>query len=582
MSEAGSPSHPHDPDPSGDRLTARFRSILDTAQEGIWVTDVAGRTVFANPHMAEILGTEISHVEAASLLDFVDPEERAIVSANDAMTACGEVRRYETMLLRPDRSERWVLVSSAPLADPGTGTTGAFEILHMMTDITDRKRDEAELRRVTLHDGLTGLPNRRLLTDRLARHLVMRTRRPTAVLFLNIDNFKDINNSRGHAVGDEVLVEVALRLSRTARHQDTVARAGGDEFLVLSEDIADIDEAVALAERIRTSLHPPMRCGDTNFLVTASVGIAMSPPSDAAELVRGAGIAMYRAKQNGRNSIAVFDHHNELEVQERVRVQSDLRHAVAHHELEVWYQPIVHLDDARVTGVEALVRWRHPTRGLLLPRAFMSVAESTGLIREIGLDVLETACHDATAWRDPDHPVPVSVNISGLQVVDERLCEQVEVVLEKTGMDPAWLTLEVTESSAMRDRQTADRNLAGLHDLGIRLALDDFGTGYSSLSFLRQFPVEVVKIDQSFVAGIGERTEDELIVAGVISLAHALGHVVIAEGIETIEQRDALQRLGCRWGQGFLWSRAVPLAELAGTIARIERSRDEEPILAPR
>ncbi len=296
----------------------------------------------------------------------------------------------------------------------------------------------------------------------------------------------------------------------------------------------------------------------------------MSPPSDAAELVRGAGIAMYRAKENGRNNVAVFDHHNELEVQERVRVQSDLRQAVTNEELEVWYQPIVHLESMKVLGVEALVRWRHPTRGLLLPGSFMSVAESTGLIREIGLDVLATACRDATAWRDPDHPVRVSVNISGLQVVDERLCEQVEVILQKTGMDPTWLTLEVTESSAMRDQQTAERNLNGLHALGIRLALDDFGTGYSSLSFLRQLPVEVVKIDQSFVAGLGERTEDELIVAGVISMAHALGHVVIAEGIETVEQRDALQRLGCLWGQGFLWSRAVPLAELASTISAIE------------
>jgi diguanylate cyclase (GGDEF)-like protein len=410
----------------------------------------------------------------------------------------------------------------------------------------------------------------------------MRTRRPTAVLFLNIDSFKDINDSRGHVIGDEVLVEVARRLSQTARHQDTVARSGSDEFLVLSEDIADIDEAVALAERMRTSLHAPMRIGDTDFVVTASVGIAMSPPSDAAELVRGAGIAMYRAKQNGRNNIAVFDHHNEIEVQERVRVQSDLRQAVKRGEFEVWYQPIVHLDDAMVSGVEALVRWRHPTRGLLLPRSFMSVAESTGLIREIGLDVLETACHEATAWRDPAHPVRVSVNISGLQVVDERLCEQVQAVLEKTGMDPEWLTLEVTESSAMRDQDTAERNLHCLHALGIRLALDDFGTGYSSLSFLRQLPVEVVKIDQSFVAGIGQRTDDELIVAGVISMAHALGHVVIAEGIETVEQRDALTRLGCRWGQGFLWSRAVPLTELASTIATIERDDHEETLLSPR
>ena len=248
----------------------------------------------------------------------------------------------------------------------------------MMTDITDRKRDEAELRRITLHDGLTGLPNRRLLTDRLARHLVMRTRRPTAVLFINIDKFKDINDSRGHAVGDEVLVEVARRLSQTARHQDTVARSGGDEFLVLSEDIADIDEAVALGERMRTSLHAPMRVGETDFVITASIGIAMSPPSDAAELVRGAGIAMYRAKENGRDNIAVFDHHDEAEVQERVRVQSDLRRAVTNHELEVWYQPIVHLDDMKVLGVEALVRWRHPTRGLLLPGSFMPIAESTG------------------------------------------------------------------------------------------------------------------------------------------------------------------------------------------------------------
>lgn len=554
---------------------ARYRSILDTAQEGIWVTDRSGRTIFANPRMAEILGTEVAALEAGALLEFVDPEERPVVSANDGMTGRGEVRRYETIFVRADRSERWVLVSSALLAEGQDGAEGAVEILHMVTDITDRKRDEAELRRITLHDGLTGLPNRRLLTDRLARHLVQRTRRPTAVLFLNVDNFKDINDSRGHAAGDEVLSEIALRLSQTARSQDTVARSGGDEFLILSEDVADIDEAVALAERMRISLHAPIRACDTDFVVTASVGIAMSPPSDPAELIRGAGIAMYRAKQNGRDNIAVFDHHNEAEVQERVRVQTDLRQAVTNHEFEVWYQPIVRLEDARVRGVEALVRWRHPTRGLLLPAAFMSVAESTGLIREIGLDVLETACRDAAAWSNPEHPIRVGVNISGLQVVDERLCVQVAAILQRTGMDPGRLTLEVTESSAMRDQETAELNLHGLRALGIQLALDDFGTGYSSLSFLRQLPVEIVKIDQSFVAGLGQRREDDLIVAGVISMATALGHRVIAEGIETIAQRDALRRLGCRFGQGFLWSRAVPLAELASVIATIELDHDE-------
>jgi diguanylate cyclase (GGDEF)-like protein/PAS domain S-box-containing protein len=552
---------------------ARHRSILDTAQEGIWVTDPDGRTVFANPRMAAILGAEISALESGSMLDFVDPDERPVVTANDGMSERGEVRRYETVLLRPDRLARWVIVSSAPLADASGGDR--VDILHMMTDITDRKRDEAELRRITLHDALTGLPNRRLLTDRLARTLHHGDSRPTAILYLNVDNFTDVNDSRGHNAGDEVLCEIARRLRRAARSQDTVARSGGDEFLVLSEDVADIDEVVALAERLRYALKAPIRTGDAEFVVTASIGVAMSPPSDASELIRGAGIAMYRAKENGRDAVAVFDHHNESEVQERLRVQAELRQAIANNEFEVWYQPIVNLENAAVRGVEALVRWRHPTRGLLLPGAFICLAETTGLIREIGLWVLETACRDATAWRDADHPVGVSVNVSGLQLVDDRLCAQVAEIIERTGMDHKELTLEVTESAAMRDQVTAEQNMLGLKALGVRLALDDFGTGYSSLSFLRGLPVEVVKIDQSFVAGLGERREDELIVAGVISMAHALGHTVIAEGIETMAQLNALRRLGCRYGQGFLWSRAVPRIELSQTIRAIELDRDE-------
>ncbi len=555
---------------------ARHRSILDTAQEGIWVTDEAGRTVFANPRMAAILGTNLEMLEAGSRFDFVNAEEQPVVEANDGMSGQGEIRRYETELVRPDGMARWVLVSSAPLADAaGLGHEATIGILHMVTDITERKHDEAELRRITLHDALTGLPNRRLLTDRLARHLEHGSRRPTAVLSLNVDNFKDINDSLGHAAGDEALVEIARRLREAARSGDTVARSGGDEFLVLSEVVADIDEAVTIAERLRASLQAPLHVGNSEFVVTVSVGIAMSPPSEPTELVRGAGIAMYRAKQNGRDGIAVFDHHNEAEVQERVQIQTDLRRAVTNQEFEVWYQPIVRLDDAEVRGVEALVRWRHPTRGLLLPGAFMSVAESTGLIREIGLHVLETACRDAAAWMDLEQPVRVSVNISGMQVVDKRLCAQVADVITRTGIDPEWLTLEVTESAAMHDQETAEQNLFGLRALGVRLALDDFGTGYSSLSFLRQLPVSIVKIDQSFVAGLGVRREDDLIVAGVISMAHALGHSVTAEGIETVTQLEALRRLGCRFGQGFLWSRAVPLPELSSAIAAIELHREE-------
>jgi diguanylate cyclase (GGDEF)-like protein/PAS domain S-box-containing protein len=553
---------------------ARHRSIVDTAQEGIWVTNAAGRTVFANPRMAEILGTTTAKLEAGSLVDFMESEERALVRANDGMSGRGEIRRYETRFLGPDGVARWALVSSSPLPQSeGDDGEPTIDILRMVTDITDRKRDEAELRRITLHDGLTGLPNRRLLTDRLVHHLESAGRQPTAVLFLNLDNFKDVNDSLGHAAGDVVISEIARRLRRAARTQDTVARSGGDEFLVLCEEVTDLDEAVAIAERMRVSLHAPFRIDSTELVVTASVGIALNPPADAKELIRGAGIAMYRAKRDGRDGIAVFDQHNEAEAQERVRTQMELRSAIANNEFEVWYQPIVGLDDAAVRGVEALVRWRHPTRGLLLPGAFMAIAESTGLIRDIGRDVLETACRDAVDWMDRDAPVRVSVNIAGLQVVDDRFCAQVAEILQRTRMDPEMLTLEVTESSAMRDEQAAERNLHGLRALGVRLALDDFGTGYSSLSFLKRLPVTVVKIDQSFVAGVGERREDELIVSGVISMAHALGHTVIAEGIETPQQRDALRRLGCRYGQGFLWSRAVPRRQLAAVIDTIESER---------
>jgi diguanylate cyclase (GGDEF)-like protein len=436
------------------------------------------------------------------------------------------------------------------------------------------------------HDALTQLPNRALFLDRLGQVMTRRSRHPsgTAVLFLDLDRFKWLNDSLGHAAGDELLVEVAARLREAMRAEDTVARFGGDEFVVLCDGVADQAEAEAMAGRLAAVLAAPVTVAGEETTVTVSIGIAYAPPTSTGDtpesLVRDADAAMYRAKEQGRNRHAVFDVTTLELALVRHETVNALRRGVQRHELVVHYQPALDLGTGRAVGVEALVRWDHPQRGLLAPGAFIALAEETGLVVPLGTEVLATACRQVMAWQG-DGQAPedlwLSVNLAVRQLLAADLGSVVEEALVDSGLPPDRLCLEITESALLEDTESSTRALNRLKALGVRIGVDDFGTGFSSLTYLKRFPVDVLKIDRSFVAGLCRDHEDRAIVASVIDLAHAFGLTTTAEGVETAEQLDQLRALGCEQGQGYLWSRPLP----AGAAGRWLAARRHELLVAP-
>ncbi|HMJ37083.1 MAG TPA: EAL domain-containing protein [Baekduia sp.] len=445
---------------------------------------------------------------------------------------------------------------------------------NVLGDALDRFASDEEIRRRGLHDPLTELPNRTLIMDRL-QQAVQRADRAdghVALVFLDLDHFKLVNDSLGHRAGDEVLRQVADRLRGAVRPTDTVGRIGGDEFVVLCEDVADEAMALAIAERLSAAFGAPFGAGGDEHVLGASIGIALlDPEQDPEELLRDADAAMYRAKEGGRARIELFDTGMRAWADGRLQIEAALRRALEGDELEVHYQPIVDLADGSIAALEALVRWRHPERGLLAPDAFIPVAEESGLIVGVGRRVLELACAQAAAWaalRPGRPPLPVHVNLSPRQLHDQSLVETVQATLQATGAVPAALALEITESTLIDRGPARLALLERLRDLGVELQLDDFGTGWSSLSYLAQLPIGGLKIDRSFVAGLD--TGHAPIVDAIVRLARAFALPVVAEGVETADQLAALRRLGCGLGQGYLFSRPLPAEELRWLVAATE------------
>ncbi|MCZ7529969.1 MAG: PAS domain S-box protein [Acidimicrobiia bacterium] len=435
----------------------------------------------------------------------------------------------------------------------------------------ERARAEAELSHQALHDPLTGLPNRALFLDRLQQSLARSRRSHTscAVLFLDLDRFKTINDSLGHDTGDDLLVAVARRLEAALRPGDTVARFGGDEFTVLCDDLVDVHvEPREIADRLLDAIVRPFPLkGEEEAYLTASIGIALASGVEdrPQSLLRDADAAMYRAKEEGKARHVVFDDAMRATAVERLETETALHRALERGEFEVFYQPIVSLNDARCVGAEALVRWRHPERGLVAPVEFINLAEETGLIVSLGAWVLEEACHQAAIWQSlaaTEDPFTVAVNLSARQLSNPGLVDQVRSALEQSGVDPDHIALEITEDVLMDDTEATMRTLSDLKGLGVNLGIDDFGTGYSSLGYLKRLPVGLVKIDRSFVAGLGRDTEDSAIVTAVISLADALDMKVIAEGVESSEQLAELLALGCDYAQGFFFAPPQPAGDL--------------------
>jgi diguanylate cyclase (GGDEF)-like protein len=455
-------------------------------------------------------------------------------------------------------------------------------------EISDRFRISA------LHDALTGLPNRVLLQQRL-EHAAQRAHRShsqAAVLFADIDRFKWVNDTYGHGVGDELLIAVARRLSAVVRPGDTLARVSGDEFVILYEDLAHVDDVLSLATRVDEAFRTPFDLAGTAVGITVSVGIAYSGPGETVtdQLVRHADLAMYQAKRLGGATHHVIDLRGASSAGDRNRLDRDLRSAQAGGHLDLAYQPIVRVADSAVIGVEALLRWTHPVHGPIPALTTVSIAEQNGLIGGIGAWVLERGCEDRGRWlaAHPDQPLDLAVNVSVRQMMSAGFTASVARILDATGMDPAALVLELTEGVFIEDGARAVGVLSDLDGLGVRVALDDFGTGYCSLGYLRRFPVDIIKIDQGFVADIGRDPSGAAIVAAISDLAHALGMSVTAEGVETRQQHDAVTRMGCELAQGFLHGHPVPAADVAarlragpgrvtrrseGALARSDRSR---------
>jgi diguanylate cyclase (GGDEF)-like protein/PAS domain S-box-containing protein len=556
----------------------RLIQLFEATEDKIGIADPTGRLVLLNTAARHHLGLDPDQpLPEVDLLSFFPPWERDRVT-HDLLPALVERGSWsgEIEILQPG-TERTIPVLAQFLAH--RNRAGRIEYFStVLRDISERKVFEAQLEHAATHDPLTGLPNRTLLLDRLTMALARARRHHSslAVLFLDLDQFKVINDSHGHSLGDELLIAIAQRIAAALHPDDTVARFGGDEFVVLCEDLHDENEAVMIAKRLLASLEGVFDIDGTEIFVGASIGISHLRPGDEQatpeSLLREADAAMYRAKDRGRAQIAVYDETLRSQSLWRLDTETALRHALERDELVVYFQPIVDLRSGRVRELEALLRWNHPDRGLLPPSEFISIAEETGLIIPIGATVLEQACRQVAEWQRalPDlQPLSVAVNLSGRQLGDPDLADQIASTIARTGVQPEQIVLEMTESLLMHDVEFSHETLARLKELRVRLAIDDFGTGYSSLSYLREFPVDVLKVDRSFVAGLGTVGGDEAIVAAIISLAHTLGLVAVAEGVETVAQLERLRTLGCDLAQGFYLAHPAPAAELSAVLDRV-------------
>jgi diguanylate cyclase (GGDEF)-like protein/PAS domain S-box-containing protein len=543
---------------------ARFRSLVQSSSDVVTIVDVDTRIRYQSPAVTRVFGYPADALTGTRLLSLVHVEDLPRVTAYLAEAAApGFVGAVECRVRHRDGSWRAAdAVVTNLLADPAVQG-----IVLNTRDVTERRALEAQLAHQAFHDPLTGLANRVLFRDRVEHALarVARTRESLAVLFLDLDDFKHVNDSMGHTAGDQLLQAVAARLEASVRLADTVARLGGDEFAVLVEEVAGREGAEMVAARVLDSLADPIVLGSTEVFVRASVGLALRGGDETAtELLRNADVAMYLVKSNGKGHVAVYEAAMHAMALERLELEADLRRALERGEFELHFQPIVTMRTRRIAGFEALVRWRHPARGLVMPGRFIPLAEETGLIIPIGRWVLREACRHLAGWMGdagPEAwPLGVTVNLSARQLQDADLAAEVSAVLAETGLDPSALMLEITETVSLQDQTLTQRRLQELRELGVRLAIDDFGTGYSSLSCLKTFPLDFLKIDKSFVDLEGAAERDGAILETIISLGGSLDLRIVAEGIETPAQESAIRALGCEFAQGFLFARPMPPA----------------------
>ena len=555
-----------------------FQLISENAADMIALVDGDGRRLYNSPAYLKVLGYSPEDLNATSSIEQIHPDDRPrVLKAAEKARLSGQGERMEYRVRHKDGSWRTLESTASPIRNE-KGQTDKLVIVNR--DITERKRAEEMLAHNAFHDGLTNLPNRALFLDRLQQALTLSKRHPNykfAVLLIDVDEFKIINDSLGHAAGDDLLIQIGQRLKESVRRADTVsrprasdvpdrpanddtlARLGGDEFTILLDDIRDPIEAVRVAERMQAELAIPFVVNQQGIVISASIGIAAStsPHTHAEDLLRDADIAMYRAKRAGKACCEVSDTAMHENAVKRLQLETDLRKALDQGQFRVYYQPIVSLQTGKITGFEALTRWQRP-EGILAPIAFIAVAEETGLIIPMNRQLLREACQHLRSWQSEfpsDSPLTMSVNITSREFVQPDLVSEIRKSLDQTGVDPGCLQLEIIETIAMGDAEKSGHVLAQLKALGVRLSIDDFGTGYSSLSRLRRIPVDTLKIDRAFISNMDTDPENREIVRAIIVLAHNLGLKVVAEGTEKEEHIDLLKQFNCEMAQGYLFSR---------------------------
>ncbi|MEM7465612.1 MAG: EAL domain-containing protein [Pseudomonadota bacterium] len=544
----------------------RYSLAVAGANDGIWDWDLQANTVYFSPRWKAILGYKDNELanRVDEWFDRIDPRDKPIFdeALNQHLREQTPYFECESRIVGRADEQRWVLCRGLAVRD---SAGEAIRIAGSMTDITRRKQTEARLLHEAMHDGLTGLPNRNLFLDRLDLALRRYHRDPNrlfAVLFFDLDRFKMVNDSLGHSVGDELLAQVAGRLNSCLRPGDTLARLGGDEFAIVLNDIDAPTDAIYVVERLQEAMAKEVEIQTHSVYTSASIGIAISSDSyrSSDEIIRDADIAMYRAKNSGHASYAVFDTsmHDQAMFQHRTEV--DLRRALERGEFDVYYQPIIDIATTRIQGFEALLRWEHPTRGLIQPDEFISIIEETTLVGPIGWWVIEKAAKQLANWQQlfpTDPPLAMSVNVSGKLFFTDDMAKRLAALLEDLNITPSSFRLEITERVVMDHGDLVLSTLSDLQDIGVELHIDDFGTGYSSLSYLQRFSYDSLKIDRSFVSTMTEKVDSSAIVEAIIKLGSTLGMKVVAEGVETDAQMKRLRAMNCPEAQGYLFSRPL-------------------------
>ena len=540
-----------------------YEAFVERSSEGIFMARLDGwQLMRVNQAARRMLGIARGDATTLTVPELFEAEPEEVNEALEQIRTGDRVIGWQTALRRGTGSNPLDVEIHASLVEHAGEKFASF----VMRDVTERRLAEERIRFLAYHDPLTGLPNRLSFQDTLDRVLRAAddSRESVAVLFLDLDHFKEVNDTLGHEAGDELLREVAARVSGTLREGDVIARQGGDEFLVLLPNVEAAEEAMGVAKRLRDAVRVPVRLGSNEVRVGASVGVAVFPADgrDAVQLVRNADLAMYQAKEKGRGTVERFDLALDQRLSDIVEMKNKLAIAVERGDFELHYQPEVAVKDGKIGAFEALIRWNSPDLGLVPPSRFIPLAEESGLIVPIGEWVLRTACNQLVEWRSRGIDVPVvAINLSARQLALPDLVDIVRAILVETGAEPAWIQIEVTETSAMKDPEAARRTLTSLKELGVSIALDDFGTGYSALAYLRRFPFDRLKLDRTFLRDLAQSADNQALVRGIIALAGSLNLEVVAEGVETVAQFELLCRYGCDYLQGYGLCRPVPAAD---------------------